>query len=338
MNGLERVKATFKRQDVDRVPFYPIVSGLAAELVGIRTTEYYKNLDRMADAQIRLYEEIRHDVVVLMSDLFMEVEAMGAQVEFPEGDGPRLKSYPLKDKTALGGLAAPDPGKSGRLPAYVEACRKAAGAIRESAVGGVICGPWTLATNLRGAQDLIIDTVEDPAFVHELMEFTSGITRTLGEAVAGARVGLSLSEAPASISLISPKIFRTFVLPYLKRLIADLREKRIAVTLHICGFIDPIMEDIVSSGAIAVSMDRPSSLVKILDACGSGCVVIGNVSTGVFVDGSREDIEAEVRRCLEAGKERGGYILCTGCEISPGGDLDKVRMFCELADTLGRFE
>jgi uroporphyrinogen decarboxylase len=336
MNGLERVKATFRREEVDRVPFYPILSGLAAELLGVSTSDYYRDLGNMADAQLRLYDEIEQDVVVLMADLFMEVHAMGAEVEFPVDDVPRLKSYLLRNKAALGSLSQPDPEKSGRLPSYLQACRKVAGVVKESATGGVICGPWTLATNLRGAQDLIIDTVEDPGFVHELMRFTATITSCFGEAVSRCGVGLSLSEAPASISLISPKIFREFVAPYLKEVIADLRGKKAAVTLHICGLIDPIMEDIVSTGAVAVSMDEPSSLEKMLDVCGSKCVVIGNVSTGVFIDGPREDIENEIKRCLDIGREKGGYILCTGCEISPKGDMDRVKLFCDLASSMGR--
>jgi uroporphyrinogen decarboxylase len=338
MNGLERVKATFKRQEVDRVPFYPIVSGLASRMTGVSTADYYRDLDKMVEAQLALYEEIQHDVIVMMADLYMEVEAMGAAVEFPEDDVPRLKSYLLKDKSALGSLPPVDPAGSGRLPAYLDALRKAAGAGTGSAVGGVICGPWTLATNLRGAEQLIMDTVEDPGFVHELMQFTTGVTKTFGFAVAGCRAGLSLSEAPASLSLISPKIFRQFVLPYLKDIVNSLGENRTGVTLHVCGFIDPIMEDIVSSGAIAVSMDEPSSLEKMLDVCGSKCVVIGNVSTSVFVEGGRREMEDEVRRCLEVGKERGGYILCTGCEISTRAAMDNVKMFCELASSMGMFE
>ncbi len=338
MNSVERVKAAFRRRESDRLPFYPIVSGLAAELVGVSTADYYRDLDKMADAQMRLHDETGQDVIVMMSDLFMEVEAMGAEVEFPEGEVPRLKSYLLAERASLASLSAPDPASSGRLPAYVAACAKVVGAKgRQVPVGGVICGPWTLAVNLRGAQELIIDTVEDPGFVHDLMEFTSGVTRAFGDAVTGAGAGLSLSEAPASISLISPKIFKEFVLPYLKDTVAYFGAKKTGVTLHICGFIDPIMEDIVSSGAVAISMDQPSSLDRMLTACGSRCVVIGNVSTGVFIDGTRDDMEREVRRCVEIGKERGGYILSTGCEISPKGDLDKVRMFCELAASMGGF-
>ena len=338
MTGYERVKAAFKRQRPDRVPFYPIVSGLAAKLVDIDTKTYYTDLDRFADAHIALYDEIHHDVVALMCDLYMEVEAMGAEVEFPEGDLPRLRSYLLGDKANLGSLEFPPLEQAGRIPDYLKAMRKVSEAIEDSPVGGVICGPWTLATNLRGAENLIIDSATDPEFVHELMRFTVEITKRFGEAVGACHVGLSLSEAPASISLVSPKLFREFIMPYEKEVISYLREKRTGVTIHVCGFIDPIMEDIASLGAVAVSMDQPSSLEKMFEASQGRVVVIGNVSTGVFFDGTREAMEREVRRCMAVGKDKTGYILSSGCELSPRGGIDRVKWFCEFASELGKYE
>jgi uroporphyrinogen decarboxylase len=232
----------------------------------------------------------------------------------------------------------PDPEASGRLPAYLAACKKVSTAVTGTPVGGVICGPWTLATNLRGAENLIMDTATDPEFVHELMRFTVEVVKGFGEAVNKAGAGLSLSEAPASLSLISPKIFKTFVMPYLKEVIDHLRERRTSVTLHICGFIEPIMEDIASVGAIALSMDEPSSLEKMFGASGGKMVVIGNVATNTFVDGTPEDMEKEVVRCMRAAKERPGFILASGCEISPRADIDKIRHFCALALELGKLD
>jgi uroporphyrinogen decarboxylase len=339
MTGFERVKAAFKKQRPDRVPFYPIVSALAGKLIGADARTYYNDSDKLADAHIALYEELKHDVVALMWDLFVEVHAMGAEVEFVEDEVPRLRGYLLKDdKGRLGSLEIPDPAKAGRMPAYIAACKKVSGIVTESPVGGVICGPWTLATNLRGAENLIMDTATDPEFVHELMRFTVEIVKRFGEGVNSAGAGLSLSEAPASLSLISPKIFKTFVEPYLKEVIAYLREQRISVTLHICGFIDPIMADIASVGAVALSMDQPSSLEKMFEAGQGKMVVIGNVSTGVFVDGSREDIENEVKRCMASAKESPGYIMASGCEISPRGDMEKVKTFCTIAAELGKLD
>ena len=339
MTGFERVKAAFKKQRPDRVPFYPIVSALAGSLIGVDAKTYYTDFSKMADAHIALYEEIKHDVVALMGDLFIEVEAMGAKVEFVEDEVPRLRSYLLKeDKAGLGSLKVPDPAAAGRMPAYLDACKKVHGTIKESPVGGVVCGPWTLATNLRGAENLIMDTALDPEFVHELMRFTVETVKNFGEMVHKAGAGLSLSEAPASLSLISPKIFKTFVMPYLKEVISYLGEQRISVTLHICGFIDPIMDEIATLGAVALSMDQPSSLEKMFQASGGKMVVIGNVSTGVFVDGTRQEIESEVRRCMDVAKETPGYIRASGCEISPRGAMEKVKMFCDIASELGQLE
>jgi uroporphyrinogen decarboxylase len=337
MTGIERVKAVFRRQQPDRIPFYPIVSSLAATLIGVNDKTYYTDLDKAADAQIALYSEIGHDVVPMMADLLFEVEAMGASVEFPESDIPRLRTTLLEDKTALGSLEFPNPSKAGRLPAYLDACKKVAGSVKDAAVGAVICGPWTNAIHLRGAENLIVDTATDPDFVHELMRFTTEVSARCGDAVGKAGIGLSFSEAPASLSLISPKIFREFVLPYQKEVISGLREKKISVTVHICGFTDPIMEDICSMGAIAVSMDKPSSLEKMFEASAGRVVIIGNVPTGLFLDGTRREIEDEVKRCVALGKERGSFILSTGCELSPRADIERVKWFSELATALGTY-
>ena len=339
MTGIERVKAAFKGKKADRVACYPIVSGLAAKLIGQSSKAYYTSAGTLSDAQIALYDMLEQDVVVLMGDLFLEVEAMGARVEFPDDDMPRLRSYLLgDDKGKLSSLAVPDPAKSGRLPVYFEACKRVAGAVKESPVGAVLSGPWTLAINLRGAENLIIDTVEDPAFVHELMHLTVEIAKRTGETAAATGAGLSFSEAPASISLISPKIFKEFVLPYDREMISHLREKRIGVTLHVCGFIDPIVDDVLATGCAAISMDKPSSLAKMLAAAKGKAVTIGNVSTGVFVNGTREEIDEEIKRCLDAAGDDPGFILASGCEISPRGDLEKVKWFCERAAILGKHD
>ncbi|MFZ1947416.1 MAG: uroporphyrinogen decarboxylase family protein [bacterium] len=335
MTGIERVKAAFKGKRADRVACYPIVSGLAARAVGRTLGEYYTDTRVLAAAQLALYQELRQDVVVMMGDLFLEVEAMGARVEFPDDDMPRLRSYLLEDKGTLAALEPPDPAASGRLPGYFDACRQVAAEVRESAVGAVLSGPWTLAVNLRGAENLIYDTSEDPKFVHEIMGLTTEVAKRTGAAAGAAGAGLSFSEAPASLSLISPKIFREFVLPYDREVVSFLRERRMGVTLHVCGFIDPIVDDVLATGCAAVSMDKPSSLEKMLQAARGRAVTIGNVSTSVFVEGSMQDVEDEVARCLAAAAGCEGFILSTGCEISVRGDLDKVKWFCQRAASLG---
>jgi uroporphyrinogen-III decarboxylase len=118
-------------------------------------------------------------------------------------------------------------------------------------------------------------------------------------------------------------------------MVTYLRDKRIGVTLHVCGFIDPIMDMILETGAGAISMDEPSSLEKMLALGGARAVTVGNVATGVFVQGTQQDLEAEVKRCLATAKGNYRFILATGCELSPRADLERVKYFCRLARELG---
>jgi len=75
--------------------------------------------------------------------------------------------------------------------------------------------------------------MKDPAYVHELMAFTTEVAIRFGLAIPSTGAGMSYSEAPASASLISPKMYREFVLPYHKKAIGRLKEEGINCTLHI---------------------------------------------------------------------------------------------------------
>jgi uroporphyrinogen-III decarboxylase len=40
---------------------------------------------------------------------------------------------------------------------------------------------------------------------------------------------------------------------------------------------------------------------------------------------------------MDVGKDREGYILSSGCELSPRGDIESVKWFCEFASALGKY-
>ena len=203
-------------------------------------------------------------------------------------------------------------------------------------MSATIAGPWTIAAGLRGAERLIFDTFDDPEFVHELMELCSQASTRLAEAIAEIGVGLGFSEAPCSCSLISPTIYREFVFPYHKRIVDHLRQKNTAVGLHVCGYADPILEDVVATGVTNVSVDAPTDLPKAVAACRGKALLIGNVATELFVTGSRDDMAQAITSCIEASPEDSGFALAPGCEVPAIAKPESVAWFMELADELGR--
>jgi uroporphyrinogen decarboxylase len=222
------------------------------------------------------------------------------------------------------------------MPGYLEALAETKKLIPDAISSAVIAGPWTIAIGLRGASELIRDALKDPDYVHELMQLTTQVAITYMEAVTVLKVGLSYSEAPASCSLISPQMYREFIFPYHKQIMDHFKEKKAGVGLHVCGYADPILEDMVNTGATNISIDAPSNLAKAFEAARGKAVVIGNIDTNLFFDKTREDMKQNIKQCLDLAPKDSGYILATGCEVPAIAPLERIEWFMELAEELGR--
>lgn len=337
--GKQHVAAAFKREFSDRVPYYPILGHFNAKLASISIKEFLTDSEKFADAQFLAYETFHPDIIVMMADLLIEAEALGNQLKFLEDSLCISKTYALKDKENLNNLTIPNPEEDGRMPYYIDACKRVKEKIKDSAVGSVVCGPWSIAIALREAEVLIRDCSKDPQFVHSLMEFTTQAASTYALAVySKTGAGVSFSEAPASCSLISPKIYRQFVLPYHKRLMEEMHSKKISVTLHVCGYVDPIMEDLILTGANALSIDAKSSLPRMIELNKKRVVIIGNVDTNLFFSGTKGEMEQAVKKCIDIASKESAFILATGCEVPGEGSIEKVKWFMEAAEKYGYYE
>ncbi len=340
--GKQRVSAAFKKTftdqnpPVDRVPAYLFTGQCNAQLVGASIRDILLNPDLFVKAQLAAYERYQPDIMLMMWDLLTDVEAMGNELRFPEDSLCISTKLSLEDKGKLSSLQVPDPTKDGRLPGYLKAVTETHKAITDSIVSAVIAGPWTLAIGLRGAEPLIWDTFKDPDFVHELMRFCMQASIRFGEAIVALGVGLGYSEAPASCSLISPDIYRTFVLPYHKQVVEHFKKQKVGLGLHICGYTEPILEDMVSTGVTNVSIDAPTDLKKAVEAARGKAVLIGNLNPNFFFTGTRDEVEQAIENCISLAPEDSGYILASGCEVPGNAPPEKIDWFVELANELGR--
>jgi uroporphyrinogen decarboxylase len=338
--GRQRVSGAFKKtftdQEIatDRIPAYPIMGQCNAQLVGASIKEFLLNPDIFIKAQVAAFERYQPDIVVMQADLLMEVEAMGNELRFPEDSLCISKKVALEDKGKLSSLQLIDPQKDGRMPNYLHILEEAKNIITDSIVSSVIAGPWTIAIGLREADKLLRDAMKDRDYVHELMEFTTQQAIRCGEAVHPLKVGLSYSEAPASCSLISPKIYREFIFPYHKRIVDHFKEKKVGVGLHICGYATPILEDVVQTGVTNISIDAPSDLAKAVEITRGKAVLIGNVNTNLFYSGTREQMKQAIKACLEVAPKDSGYVLASGCEVPGVAPPEKVDWFMEITKEL----
>ena len=342
LSGKQRIGAAFKttfadqKPQMDRIPAYLITGQCNAQLIGASIKEWLQDPQVFVKAQVAVYERFRPDILLMMWDLLMDAEAIGNELKYPEDSLCITTKAALEDKGKLGSLQVPDPQKDGRLPGYLEAVADTKKIVADAIVSAVIAGPWTIAIGLRGATELIRDALKDPDYVHELMQFCTRQSISFAEAIIPLGVGLGYSEAPASCSLISPKMYRSFVFPYHKQIVDHFKARKVGIGLHICGYADPILEDMVNTGVTNISVDAPTDLAKAVEASRGRAVLIGNLDTNLFYSGSREEMRQAVKNCIDAAPSDSGYIISSGCEVPAIAPPEKSEWFYELVDELGQ--
>jgi len=342
-SGPKRISAAFKKTftkenpQTDRIPAYLFTGQCNTRLIGASIREFLQDPKIFVKAQVAAYERYRPDILLMMWDLLTDVEAIGNELKFPEDSLCISTKFALEDKGNLSSLQLPDPTKDGRLPGYIEAVAETKKIISDAIVSAVIAGPWTIAIGLRGAAELIRDAMKDPDYVHELMQFCTQASIGFAEAIIPLGVGLGYSEAPASCSLISPKMYRSFVFPYHKQVVDHFKAKKVGLGLHICGYADPILEDMVNTGATNISIDAPTNLAKAVAATRGKAVLIGNLDTNLFFSGTRDQMRQAIINCIDQAPRDSGYILASGCEVPAIAPLEKIDWFKELVDELGQY-
>jgi MtaA/CmuA family methyltransferase len=344
----DRVVAAYKRSFADRVPVYPIVASFAGTLDGLSIEEYCTDVPRAITAMLNYYERYQPDVVLAYNDLAKEAEAFGCRVKYSDYVVPSIDTHVLaEDKGALARIAMPDPYSTARLPGFLEQCEALVKAKLPTATGAVAVGPWTIAMLMRNPEAMLLDTFEDPGFIHDLMRVTTDFCKSWGDAIAKTGIGLSFSEPTASISLISPDNYRDFIAPYHTELVNHFKARKVGVTTHICGTTYPIFEDLIRCGFTTVSFDldqqadpalHVDQLERFMQVARGRAVAIGNVDATKFERTTREEMVADVRRCIDAAARQSAFILSTSCEIPPRSDPDAVRWFMDAAHEYGRYD
>ena len=124
---------------------------------------------------------------------------------------------------------------------------------------------------------------------------------------------IGLGDAIAS--LVSPKQYQRFALPYEQRIFAAVTDAGAIPRLHICGDTNHLVADMARSGAAIVDLDWMVDLGRAAETFGeNGPAPCGNFDpVQIMLRGTPEDVAAATRACAAAGGPR--HFSAAGCEI-----------------------
>ncbi len=312
----------------------------AAALIGAPVAGYLHSAELMARAHLEAFRLLRQDGASVGPDLFGLAEAMGAELRFSARDRPQVRGPAASGLQQAAALAAPDPGRDGRLPLYLEALERLRDGLRGRApVGSGISGPFTTACFLRGTESLLMDLEADPQGVHALLgTATRGILAYM-EACLERGFSCSMGDPMAACSLIGPEGFRTFVKPHLARIAAWVRERTgRGPSLHICGDVRPVLEDLAEAGVSGLKVDEGVDLNEAKARVGDRLALSGNIPTlAVLLKGSPETVRDAALEALEAGWDNPrGFVLSAGCSVAMGTPMENLQALVRAARSYRR--
>jgi uroporphyrinogen decarboxylase len=142
-------------------------------------------------------------------------------------------------------------------------------------------------------------------------------------------------------SFMSPKMFDTFVTPYLKQLIAGYKEMGFYVIKHTDGNIMPILDSLISTEPHALHSIDPQGGVDIAEVKrrvkGKNICLIGNINCNLLQMGTDEEVIDECRYALKHGMVDYGYIYSTSNCIYSGMPLERYHLMLDIWKKEGNY-
>jgi MtaA/CmuA family methyltransferase len=330
MTSHQRVHSIVAGRPADHVPAMPIFMIWAAKRYGVSYADYVRDYRILCDCQLRLLEEFGPDVVQLISDPYRETADVGAELVYYDDGPPRCLQPPLADKVGLAHLQQPDPLGGGRMTDRVQG----AAHLRERVGGqipimGWIEGPIAQAVDLRGMQALMLDTVDDPAFVRDLFGWVVELEARF--ALAQIEAGCDLiGIGDAAASWVSARVYEEMVLPGEQRLVQAIHGAGALARLHICGNTTHLLPLMARTGCDIIDLDHLVPIEEARPALGESPVILGNFDpVGVLLEGSPQEVQAACERCHAVCGPR--HIVGPCCEVPPDTPERNVRAMMQYA-------
>lgn len=225
MTPLKRFEISNRFSEPDRIPVILQIHDHAARLAGLTVRKICEDPSAHVYSQLVALLEYGHDLPCGFADCYnIEVEALGTPLVYAGDMFPEIRERILRKRSDLERLAMPDFSMSGRMPWVLEVNAMLADLLGDiMGAYGAVTAPFSIAVNLRGYEQLIMDIVEDREFVHRLMEFCTRLAAGFGQIqLKNGAMATSIIDAWASPPLVSMEIFDEFVLPYTARAIGML--------------------------------------------------------------------------------------------------------------------
>ncbi|VGO17795.1 hypothetical protein PDESU_06397 [Pontiella desulfatans] len=295
----------------------PSVYEHAARLIGRTPWEVSREGELVFQAHAAAYEFYRHAPVMPGIDIYnLEPEAYGAVVSEPSGHNiPAIGTHPLECVADLLQLAPLNPETDGRIPMQIEVARWLKDRFPEADIRVPVSGPFSIASNLVGFNNLLLEAALEPALVAKAMLHLVDGQVAFARGIKEAGVDVAFFESAACPPMLSPDQFRAIELPALQETMRRISEVTgTPVPCIIGGNTAPIVDAMLETGTgyLIAPFETDQELFLQRVAQREDVRIRVNIDLRLVASGSHAEIEAEADRVLALIGDRPNVCLGTG--------------------------
>ena len=198
---------------------------------------------------------------------------------------------------------------------YIEAIAQSMGSDNFVLTGGLVSTLYACQDYL-GLTNVLLTMAEQPDLIEYMtnliLEQNIEVIRQYAQAGGDA---IYIDVAFSTNDLISVAHYERFIVPHLQAMVDEIHRLDHKCILIYFGGVADRLEQIVAAGADGVSVETSmkgyrNDIGEIAAAIGERVSLFGNIDpVGVLQKGSDEQLEAEIYRQVEAGRQARGFII-----------------------------
>ncbi|MEN6313763.1 MAG: uroporphyrinogen decarboxylase family protein [Clostridiaceae bacterium] len=342
MTSIERLAAVSRGEKADGIPFLPTILEHSAKLLGKTPSEAAVDAQILEAAHIAAYNKYGHDSLTIGIDVYnIEAEALGCTIRYHTDNSiPGVISHPMAEHFDAGSIFfSEDMGRIGLVLEAAARVEKNVGSEVNTSIG--ICGPFSVAVELYGYENVIEDIVDDGSRVRELLNAVLEFQKSYCNSIIKRGLGITVFESWATPPLISPAVYAEYVMPYERELIRHMKKNDAAsAPLVIGGDTSLIVDSIIDTGTTLLVADFDADLAAyVRKAEKNGLLLRGNIDPKLVEMGPADEIINCVDKILQKVQGYPRFVLGTGVipYSTPPENILLIKNYLEkVSETLTR--
>lgn len=314
--GKELIFKVMRHEEVERVPWVPFSGIHSGKLKGYTAEEVLKDGQKLYESLMEVAKLYAPDGMPIMFDLQLEAEILGCDLKWAQDNPPSVASHPLEgDNKGIPCKCKIPTKESGRIPIMLDAMTKLKASVGEDiALYGLICGPFTLASHLRGTE-IFMDMILDENYVRELVQYCAEVSMKMVDFYIEAGMDIIAVVDPL-VSQISPDHFDAMLAESFTAVFDYIRSKNVFSSFFVCGNATLQLEVMCKSNPDSIAVDENVDMVAGKEVSDKYNIAIsGNVPlTTTMLHGTQQDNMKFVIDMLDK-LDHHNLIVSPGCDM-----------------------